>query len=51
MAPEMLKGLPYSGVAVDIFSYGVMLLTLRTMKEPFEKASRKDEGYNALYKD
>ena len=51
MAPEMLKGLPYSGEAIDIFSYGMMLLTLRTMKQPFEKASTQDEEYNALQTD
>ena len=43
MAPEMLQGKPYQGTDIDLFSLGVMLLTLRTMKYPFNNASSEDD--------
>merc|ERR1712187_239212 len=42
MAPEILKGVPYRGTDVDIFSFGVMLITLCPMRYPFDSASASD---------
>ena len=51
MAPEILKGIPYRGTDVDIFSFGVMLITLVPMRYPFDNASREDPKYAALMAD
>ena len=43
MAPEIIQGKPYQGADIDLFSLGVMLITLRTMKYPFNSASSEDD--------
>ena len=48
MAPEILKGVPYRGIDVDIFSFGVMLITLCPMRYPFDSASASDPKYAEL---
>ena len=53
VAPEIVGNLAYQGADVDIFSYGSMLLILRTMTYPFVKASLDkkndyDENYDSL---
>jgi len=48
MAPEIIKGNSYMGTDVDLFSLGVLMLTLRTMRFPFEHGRREDYQYNLL---
>ena len=48
MAPEILKGVPYRGTDVDIFSFGVMLITLCPMRYPFDEATVDDPKYSEL---
>ena len=50
MAPEIIGqqfGVkkPYQGADIDIFSFGVMLLAMRTLHYPFTKAYYTDEKY------
>jgi len=49
LAPELVAHQPYQGTDIDIFSFGVMVLTLRTMRYPFDQASSvRDEKYKNL---
>ena len=49
LAPELVAHKPYQGVDIDIFSFGVMALTLRTMRYPFEEAcTARDDKYKNL---
>ena len=36
MAPEIVENKPYQGSNVDIFAFGVMLLTVKSMIYPFD---------------
>ena len=36
MAPEILEGRPYCGVAADIFAFGVTLFTMVTADRPLQ---------------
>lgn len=48
-APELLKQNPtYSGLAVDVFSLGVILFTMVTKAHPFGNAKRQDPWYKML---
>ncbi|TNV79385.1 hypothetical protein FGO68_gene458 [Halteria grandinella] len=47
-APEILRGLRYSGTAVDIFASGVMLFIMHTGFPPFKDASLGDELYSII---
>ena len=47
-APEILKNKPYDGFKTDIFSLGVVLLTLVTCKFGFLKAESSDRYYNFI---
>lgn len=47
-APEILKNKPYDGTKADIFSLGVVLLTLTTCKIGFIEASRFDQYYRLI---
>ena len=47
-APEIMYNKQYQGSDVDIFAFGVMVLTLRTMTYPFKHAYSKDEKYRSL---
>lgn len=47
-APEILRGLRYSGAAVDIFASGVMLFIMHTGFPPFKDASLGDELYSII---
>ena len=48
MAPEVAEGKTYQGPDIDIFSFGVTLLTLRTMKQPFKQSANTDPIYRQL---
>ena len=50
MAPEIIgqqygDNKPYQGSDIDIFSFGVMLLSMRCLHYPFEKAYANDQNY------
>ena len=47
-APEILKNQPYDGFKADIFSLGVVLLTLTTCKIGFFEASKSDPFYRLI---
>ena len=47
-APEILSGTPYDGFKADIFSLGVVLLTLVTCKIGFKEATKKDPFYRYI---
>ena len=47
-APEILREEAYHGADVDIFAYGVTILTLRTMRYPFAHARWGDPDYDKL---
>ena len=47
-APEILRNKPYDGIKVDIFSLGVVLLTLTTCKIGFLEATRNDPYYRLI---
>ena len=47
-APEILRGKPYDGYKADIFSLGVVLLTLTTCKIGFIEATRHDPYYKYI---
>ena len=39
MAPEIIAKKPYQGKDIDVFSLVVVILTVRTMRYPFKKAT------------
>ena len=47
-APEILRNKPYDGFKADIFSLGVVLLTLTTCKFGFQKAHKTDKYYKYI---
>ena len=47
-APEILSGTPYDGFKADIFSLGVLLLTLVTCKIGFKEARKTDPFYRYI---
>ena len=47
-APEILRNKPYDGFKADIFSLGVVLLTLTTCKIGFLEATRNDPYYRLI---
>ena len=47
-APEVLRGKKYDGFAADIFSLGVVLITLNTFNFGFEIATIRDEYYQLI---
>ena len=47
-APEILSATPYDGFKADIFSLGVVLLTLVTCKIGFGEATKKDPYYRYI---
>ena len=47
-APEILSHRPYDGFKADIFSLGVVLLTLVSCKIGFREASKKDPYYRLI---
>lgn len=51
MAPEILEGKPYSGVAADIFALGVILFGMVTASAPFQGVSAVGEGETVVQKD
>ena len=53
MAPEIIAQQfghknPYQGKDIDIFSFGVMILSMRTLHYPFERAYQSDPHYRNL---
>jgi len=48
MAPEILLGMPYKGMSVDIFSCAVILFVMVTNAFPFNKAAPDDKFYVLL---
>ena len=48
IAPEILEGKSYRGQDVDIFAYGVLVLTSRMMYLPFKFAQSTDDAYDML---
>ena len=46
--PEIISNKNYNGIKADIFSLGVVLITLVTCKIGFGKASRKDPYYRLI---
>ena len=53
MAPEIIgqqdgENRPYQGSDIDIFSFGVMLLSMRCLHYPFKKAYGDDPNYANL---
>ena len=51
MAPEILEGRPYSGVAVDIFALGVVLFSMVTGAAPFQGLSAIPEDTTLVQQD
>ena len=47
-APEILQHKPYDGFKADIFSLGVVLMTLVTCKMGFNEATKKDPLYRLV---
>ena len=47
-APEILLHRPYDGFKADIFSLGVVLITLVTCKMGFKEATRRDPFYKLI---
>ena len=47
-APEILRNKPYDGFKADIFSLGVVLLTLTTCKMGFVEATKYDPYYRLI---
>ena len=48
MAPEILLGMPYRGMSVDIFSCAVILFVMMTNAFPFNRAAPDDKLYVLL---
>lgn len=48
MAPEIIKKIPYSGQAVDVFALGVILFIMFAGSPPFNEAQSSDAYYNLL---
>lgn len=48
MAPEIIKKVPYSGIAVDVFALGVILFIMYAGSPPFNEAQSTDAYYNLL---
>ena len=48
MGPEIEMKKLYQGADVDIFALGVMLITLKAMTYPFDKATMSDQHYRAM---
>ena len=47
-APEILQHRPYDGFKADIFSLGVVLITLVTCKMGFKEATKRDPYYRLI---
>lgn len=48
MAPEIYKGVTYSGQSVDLFATGIILFIMVAQHPPFGSASAKDPHYKLL---
>lgn len=48
MAPEIYKGVEYSGQCVDLFATGIILFIMVAQHPPFNAASSKDPHYKLL---
>jgi serine/threonine protein kinase len=48
MAPEIYKGIEYSGQCVDLFATGIILFIMVSQHPPFNAASAKDPHYKLL---
>ena len=47
-APEIVARRSYEGKSVDLFAFGVMLLSVRTMSYPFTVPRQNDRNYARL---
>ena len=45
LSPEILERIPYDGAAVDIFTAGVVLFMITSMRAPFARADDYDNHY------
>lgn len=50
MAPEIIEGKTYDGVAVDIFSTAVVLFILVLGFFPFKQAKKVDDYYSLIFR-
>lgn len=48
MAPEIYKGIQYSGQSVDLFATGIILFIMVAQHPPFNAASAKDPHYKLI---
>jgi len=48
MAPEILKGLPYTGKSADLFASAVTLFSMISGHLPFSSASETDNHYKHM---
>ena len=49
MAPELVNGMPYQSIVVDLFAAGVILFNIVTSSRPFTVADSRDELYRHLF--
>ena len=48
MAPEIEEGKLYNGADADVFAFGTMLFVAKAFTYPWERASKRDDGYSAI---